>query len=210
VCPSTTTCTAPGSRSCANAALVDALAAAPAITIARSHGGAIAVDLALHHPDRVLGLRHPDRVRALVLLEGDVLSLSETAAREVPALEERVLAAAQVDVGTVAERLLRDVLGDRGWEGLPEPARDLFTANSPAIVAEFRGGFPDVTAAQLATIGRPTLLLAGKDSALDYAETTELMAAAMPAARRERVEGGHAIDPAHPAVLGFVDEVLGG
>ena len=34
------------------------------------------------------------------------------------------------------------------------------------------------------------------------------MAAAMPSARVEWVEGGHLIDPAHPAVLAFVDEVL--
>src|SRR5262245_55724875 len=43
------------------AALIDALGAAPAIVIGRSHGGEIAVDLAL---------RYPDRVRALALLEG--------------------------------------------------------------------------------------------------------------------------------------------
>jgi hypothetical protein len=30
----------------------------------------------------------------------------------------------------------------------------------------------------------------------------------MPSARIEWVEGGHAIDPAHPVVLAFVDEVL--
>ena len=55
------------------AALIDALAAAPAILIGRSYGGAIAVDLTL---------RYPDRVRALVLLEGDVPLVSETAANE--------------------------------------------------------------------------------------------------------------------------------
>jgi pimeloyl-ACP methyl ester carboxylesterase len=50
------------------AALIDALAATPAIVIGRSHGGEIAVDLAL---------RYPDRVRALALLEGGGLLLSE-------------------------------------------------------------------------------------------------------------------------------------
>lgn len=34
------------------------------------------------------------------------------------------------------------------------------------------------------------------------------MAEAMPLARVEWVEGGQVINPAHPAVLGFVDEVL--
>ena len=35
-----------------------------------------------------------------------------------------------------------------------------------------------------------------------------ITATAIPAARVEWVEGGHLIDPAHPVVLDFVDEVL--
>jgi esterase len=49
------------------AALLDALVATPAVVIARSYGGAVAVDLAL---------RYADRVRALLLLEADALGLS--------------------------------------------------------------------------------------------------------------------------------------
>ena len=111
-------------------------------------------------------------------------------------------------MSTVAETMLRGVLGDAGWEGLPEPAKQMFTANGPAIVAELRGGFLDVSAEQLGTIVQPTLLVAGKDSPPAFAEVTNLMAEAMPSARVEWVEGGHLINPAHPAVLGFVDEVL--
>jgi len=182
------------------AALIDALAAAPAIVVGRSYGGAVAIDLAL---------RYPDRVRALVQLEGDGgLSLSEAAMREVAELEEQVFAAAEIDMDTVAETLVRSVLGDAGWEGLPEPAKEILTANGPAIVAELRGGYPDVTAAELGTIDQPTLLVGGKDSLLDYAEVMKLTAAAIPSARVEWVEGGHAINPAHPVVLAFVDDVL--
>jgi pimeloyl-ACP methyl ester carboxylesterase len=181
------------------AALMDALGAAPAIVIGRSYGGAIAIDLAL---------RYPGRVRALVLLEGDVPSLSETAAREVAEITERLVAAAEADMGTVAETLMRAVLGAAGWDGLPDPVKEILTANGPALVAELRGGYPDVTAEQLATIDRPTLFVAARDSVFDYAETAGVVAGAMPQARVEWVEGGHAIDPAHPVVLAFVDEVL--
>lgn len=181
------------------AALIAALAASPAVVIGRSYGGAIAVDLTL---------RYPEHVRALVMLEGDVPSLSETASRELAELEERLLAAAEVDMGNVAETLMRDVLGDAGWDGLPEPVRQILTANGPALVAELRGGFPDVTTEQLGTIDQPTLLVAAEDSVFDYTETVNRMAAAMPSATVEWVEGGHAINPAHPVVLGFVDEVL--
>jgi pimeloyl-ACP methyl ester carboxylesterase len=181
------------------AALIDALAAAPAIVIGRSYGGEIAIDLAL---------RYPDRVRALALLESALLSMSPTGTRWAADLEQRVAAAAEVDMGTVAETFLRNVLGDATWEAFPEPAKQMFTFNGPAILAEFRGGRLDVGAEQLGTIAHPTLLVAGKDSPPAFAEVTELMAAAMPAARVEWIEGGHLINPAHPVVLGFVDEVL--
>jgi esterase len=182
------------------AALIDALAAAPAIVIGRSYGGAIAVDLAL---------RYPHHVRALVQLEGDGgLSLSKTSLRELAELSELVFAAADADMSTVGETLIRRAFGDDGWEELPDQTREIVTGNGTAIVAELRGGFPDVTVEELGTIDLPTLLVAARDSAFDYAELTDIVATAMPSARVEWVEGGHAIDPAHPVVLGFIDEVL--
>jgi pimeloyl-ACP methyl ester carboxylesterase len=66
----------------------------------------------------------------------------------------------------------------------------------------------EVLAEQLGTIAQPTLLVASKQSPPAFAKATKLMAAAMPSARIEWVEGGHLIHPAHPAVLGFVDEVV--
>lgn len=181
------------------AALLDALDAAPAVVIGRSQGGEVAVDLAL---------RYPERVRALALLEGGGLALSPELVRWVAALHERIFAAAAVDPGTVGETMLRGVVGEDGWEALPEPVRDVFTANGPAIVAEERGGFLDVTVEQLATIAQPTLLVAGRDSLPGFAEATGIVASAIPGAEVEWVEGGHLINPAHPAVLRFVDEVL--
>ena len=102
------------------------------------------------------------------------------------------------------------MLGDAGWDGLPEPVREIFVANGPAIVAEERGGLLEVTMEQLGTIDRPTLLVAAEDSPPAFAEVTKLVAEAIPSATVEWVEGGHLIDPAHPAVLAFVDEVLAG
>jgi pimeloyl-ACP methyl ester carboxylesterase len=182
------------------AALIDALEAAPAIVIGRSHGGEIAVDLAL---------RYPDRVRALALLEGGGFTLSEAFVQWAADLGERVYAAAELDMSTVGETMLRGVLGEAGWKELPEPVKQIFTANGPAIVAEFRGGDLNVTAEQLGTIVQPTLIVAAADSGPAFAEVTTLAGAAMPTARVEWVDGGHLINPAHPAVLRFVDEVLG-
>jgi hypothetical protein len=66
-----------------------------------------------------------------------------------------------------------------------------------------------VTPAQLATIEQPAPFLGAEGSVFDYRETAEALAAAMPRIRVEWVAGGHAIDPAHPLVLDFVDELLG-
>jgi len=180
------------------AALLVALESAPAVVIGRSYGGAVALDLAL---------RRPELVRALALLEGDAPSLDERSARWVAEVETQVLAAAERDPSTVGETLLRTVAGD-AWDSFPESAREILTGNGPAIVAELRAGFPVVTCEQLGGIGCPTLFVSGEDSPSWVAELAERMAAAMPAARADVVGGGHLVDPAHPVVLAFVDEVL--
>ena len=104
--------------------------------------------------------------------------------------------------------LLTAVVGDEAWDALPEAVRDIFTANGLAIVAEERGGLLDVTAEQLGAISQPTLTLGGMDSPPAFAKAMRAAAAAIPSATLEWVEGGHLIDPAHPAVLAFVDGLL--
>ena len=180
------------------AALIDALGAAPAIVIGRSYGGNVALDLAL---------RYPDRVRALALLEGGPETLSESAMQWVADLERELFAAAEEDMTTVAETLIRGVAGGGAWDGLPPEARQIFTYNGPAIVAELRGGILEIGVEQLGSITQPTLLLGGRDSLPAFVEVANIMAKAMPQAQVEWVEGGHLINPAHPVVLAFADEV---
>lgn len=182
------------------AALVEALGAAPAVVIGRSYGGAVALDLAL---------RYPDRVRALVLLEGDAPSFSPAAERWIADLTEEILSMAEEDMDGVGEAVIRAVAGPDAWAGLPEPFREMLTGNGPAIVAELRGGYPDLTTEQLAGIKQPTLLVAAEESLQPgFDEVTSAMAASMPATRVEWVGGGHLVNPADPVVLSFLEEVL--
>jgi pimeloyl-ACP methyl ester carboxylesterase len=178
------------------AALLDVLDAAPAVVIGRSQGGEIALDLAL---------RHPGHVRALVLLEGGGLLLAERTRAWLAELDALVL---EADEDAAAETMLRAALGDDGWEALPEPVRSVFVENAPAIAAEHRGGYLEVTREQLGALSLPTLLIAAESSPPELAEPMEIAAAAIPGARLARVGGGHLIDPAHALVLAFVDELL--
>jgi pimeloyl-ACP methyl ester carboxylesterase len=184
------------------AALLDALAATPAVVIGRSYGGTVATDLAL---------RHPDRVRALVVLEGDApRELAPAAAAWAYALADRLReVAAQDGVDAVAEALISEVAGEDAWMSFPEEVRQTFAQNGPAILAELQGEWwLQADAAALATIDQPALLVAATDSPPALRESTEALAAALPNARTALVAGGHLIDPADPAVLAFVEEVL--
>jgi pimeloyl-ACP methyl ester carboxylesterase len=181
------------------AALIEALGLSPAVVIGRSQGGEIAVDLAL---------RYPDRVRALALLEGGGMSLSDEFARWRTQMLAPVFAVGETDVGQVGETMFRGVLGDEVWESLPNEVRQVFVANSPAILAEEQGPQLEVTAAELGSIARPVLVVGARDSGPAFADVTECTARAIPSARLEWVDGSHLIDAAHPAVLAFVDEVM--
>ena len=184
------------------AALLDALAAAPAVVIGRSYGATVATQLALGYPDRV---------RALVLLEGDApRELAPATAEWVDALAERLREVrAQAGIDAVAEALLSEVLGESAWRSFPEELRQMFTHNGPAILAELQGEWwLQADAAALATIEQPSLLVAATDSRPELREPTEAMADSLPNARTALVSGGHLINPAAPEVLAFILQIL--
>ena len=178
-------------------ALLRALDAEPAILVGRSYGGTVALDLAIRHPDAVLGL---------ALLEAGPLGL----AAEYDAWFEQLRRNLEVTVrawrsfDAVGETLLRAVFG--AWEELPAALREVFTANGPSLLAEIRGGESTDTS-RLGEIRAPTLVVTSKESPTEFQLVSEAVGRAIPNARSVQVGGGHAIDPAGPDVLAFVAEL---
>ena len=184
------------------AALIDALAAAPAVVIGRSYGGTMAIDLAI---------RHPDRVRALVLLEPDApRELAPAAAAWVEPVTRRLRkVATHLGVDAVAEALITEVAGNDAWGSFPDEVRRTLSRNGPAILAELEGEWwleADVTS--IAKIEQPTLVVMAAGSPPEFHHAPEALAETIPNARLSQVGGGHIIDPAAPEVITFVRQVL--
>ena len=177
--------------------LLRTLAAEPAVLIGRSYGGTVALDLALRHPECVLGV---------ALLEAGSSGLSPEYDEWFSSLSALI---EQVDreqgVGAVGETVVREVFG--AWEELPRPFRDVFAANGPALLAEVRGG-EHVAYDCLDDVEVPTLVVTAKSSPEPLRRGSEALARALPHARSAHVAGDHAIDPSGPEVVDFVASIL--
>jgi pimeloyl-ACP methyl ester carboxylesterase len=180
------------------AALIQELGAAPAIVIGRSYGGETALDLVR---------RRPQAVSALVLLEAAVLTLDPEAMAWAQPLKAEVLATAERDMSAVGETFLRAVVGDDTWESFPPELKEMFTQNGPAIAAEFRGRWLEMSEDELRAITQPTLIVSGKDSPEALRRVSSRMAKLLPNCETLLVDGGHLVNPAHPDVLAFIDRV---
>jgi pimeloyl-ACP methyl ester carboxylesterase len=172
------------------AALLEHLGTPPAVVVGTSAGAAIAVDLAV---------RRPDLLRAVVAHE-----FPWRFARHVPAVAQ-VAALAKIGWlalrgrrGDAAEMLLRSAYtyrdGGTAWDDFPEEWRGVARENASAALADFRnsiGTYP--SAMDLATVKVPVVCSYGARSPATMIRDVRSLAAAMPTARTQRIEGaGHA------------------
>lgn len=187
------------------AALLAALHAGPAVLIGRSTGGLIALELAR---------RFPDKVKALVLLEPALFTIDPDAEAWARGVRERVLEASGDNPSGAAEVAMHEALGVGFWDSLPAEIREVLAHASPAVLAEMRGSGLDLSDSplelsedDLAGIRRRSLILSAEDSAQVLRLITARLSGALPFTESVLVPGGHLINPAHPAVLDFVDRV---
>lgn len=185
------------------AALLAALHVGPAVVVGRSTGGQIAIEFAR---------RFPDKVKALVLLEPALFTIDPEANAWADDARRTVLGRAAVDPSLIAENLVRDALGDEVWGSFPAGLKDILASTSPAVLAEVKGHGLDLSQDpvelsrdDLAGIRRPALIISAEDSLEACRIVNTRLAEALPYAESVLVPGGHLINPAHPAVLSFID-----
>jgi pimeloyl-ACP methyl ester carboxylesterase len=172
------------------ATVLESLATQPAVVVGTSAGAAIAVDLAV---------RRPDLVRVVVAHEfpwrftRHLPSASQVAA--LARIGSLALRGRQADA---AETLLRSAYsyrdGGSAWDDFPEAWRRVARDNARPALADFLNSIRSYpSAAALAGIEVPVLCTYGARSPDSMARLVRLLAAAMPTARAQRIEGaGHA------------------
>lgn len=175
----------------------------PALVIASSYGGVIALELAC---------RAPARVAALVLCEpplppGDLVPSSPIG---YGCHFDRIVASAGGE--RAAEMFLRSVLGDRAFELIPGRYRRDLCAMWQQIRSDmFSLGSYRVDHARLGAVRQPVLLLAGDRSPPFLATCLDALAAVLPHARRAVIpRAGHSMHidnhrAFRAAVLEFAD-----
>ena len=159
------------------AAILESLDAAPAMVVGTSAGAAVAVDLAV---------RRPDLVRVVVAHE-----FPWRFARHLPTGSQLI----RDRHGEAADALLRFAYtyrdGQTAWDAFPEEWRRVGRENARAALADFRnsiGEYP--SAADLATIEVPVVCTYGARSPDSMVRLVRSLAAAIPAARTQEIDGG--------------------
>jgi pimeloyl-ACP methyl ester carboxylesterase len=172
------------------AALLDILDAGPAVVAGISVAATIAIDLAA---------RRPGLVRAVIAHDSPwhVTRYPPTRA-QIAALSKMGWLHLRGKHADAAETFLRFAYsyqdGGTAWDAFPEEWRHTARYNAKAALTDIRmgiGGYPP--ASQLATITRPVVLTCGTRSHTTLKRVTRSLAAAIPGARMQEIEGaGHA------------------
>jgi len=187
------------------AAMLEALGAAPAVVVGTSAGAGIAIDLAVRRPELVgvvIAHEFPWRFTRHLPTSSQVAALAK--------IGSLVLRGRHSDA---AEALLRSAYsyrdGGSAWDDVPEAWRRAARDNARPTLVDFRnsiGSYP--TRTDLATVEVPVVCSYGARSPTSMVGFTRSLAAAIPTARMQRIDGaGHAV--AFDATANFVQLIAG-
>jgi pimeloyl-ACP methyl ester carboxylesterase len=159
--------------------------------VAHSYGAAIALQLALEHPDSIRSLALYEPV-AFGLLHG--VATARMALAEIEAVADEVaLLTAQGDRAAAAEAFVDYWGGQGSWRQMGEAQRDAVQVRITAIPRHFAGLFRARWTVQgLAALRMPILLMHGGRTRVSSRQVADLLARALPqAVRHEFREAGH-------------------
>ena len=172
------------------AAILTHVRTPPAVVVGTSAGAAIAVDLAV---------RHPELVRVVIAHEFPwrfTRQLPDVA--QIRALVTIGSRALRGRYGDAAEALLRSAYGYRdggsAWDAFPEEWRRAGRDNARAALADFRNSIGTQPAAsELATVAVPVVCTYGGRSPESMVRLVRSLASAIPTSTTREIEGaGHA------------------
>ena len=173
------------------AAMLEALGTAPAVVVGTSAGAGIAIDLAVRRPELVgvvIAHEFPWRFTRHLPTGSQLVALARIGALALRGRQE-----------AAAEALLRSAYsyrdGGSAWDTFPEPWRQAARDNARATLVDFRnsiGSYPSST--ELGTVQVPVVCSYGARSPASMVGLVRSLAAAIPTARTQRIEGaGHAV-----------------
>lgn len=176
------------------AEIIVALGLAPVILVGSSGGARICIDVLR---------RHSALVRRAVLSEPPVFSLS-------PPIGEAFMHRVKPVVGealdgkdrTLAVDAFFSVIDPGMWDGLAEARKQAYRANLPAMMADLQMPTYQLTAADLAGIEQPCLVLSGANSLPWFQEIARIVAENLPKGSPKMLPGaGHATYATQPAAF---------
>lgn len=180
-------------------ALVEHVGLAPAHIAGNSGGAAVVLKTAAQQPSvfRTL-LAHEPPLFGVLKDVPEASGPLEAVSNRIAAVTDLIQkgdneAAAKLFVETIA-------FGPGGWELLPQQARETFIYNAPTFLDETLDPLNlEIDTRSLSQFDKPALLTRGTESPPFFVMVMDLLAGALPAARRMMFEGaGHVPHVSHP------------
>jgi pimeloyl-ACP methyl ester carboxylesterase len=166
--------------------------------IGHSYGGAVALKVALAHPERLASLVVFEPVLFSLLMADDP---DQPAAQEISAVRADTTAA--VDRGDLAAAGARFVdywMGSGAWAAMPDPRHETVATSMRNVKGQWHATFEETAPLHaFAALDVPVLCLVGSNSPASSRGVARLLAKALPRVTEVEIEGvGHMGPMTHP------------